>query len=208
VLVTSGSAVPAAAALLPRLCGRPAFAVGDRTAAALAAAGYGQVVSAAGDGAALARAVASTLPRGSRLLHLAGRDRRPEPGRSLREQGFSVETATVYAAEPITGLPEEARDALRTGSLDAALHYSSRSAVLLLERVAEAGLTEALRRLAHPCLSPEVARVVATGLPGARTITAAAPDEPSLILALAEAALRGDFEPAGRPLAPAGARML
>ena len=190
LLVTSRNAVAPLARHRGTFRGIPVFAVGPRTAAALAAAGFDDITAASGDGADLARMVEAALPRGTRLLHVAGRDRRPEPARSLAAAGHAVDVWEAYAAEPVKTLPAEVRTALAAGELDAVLHYSPRSAALLARLVTEAGVSTAFAELRHLCLSANVAAALA-GVPADRIAIAAVPEEAHL-LALREKLGRAD----------------
>ena len=190
LLVTSRNAVAPLARHRDAFPDIPIFAVGPRTAAALAAARFDGVSATAGDGTDLARMVRSAMPSGTRLLHVAGRERRPEPAASLVAAGYAVETWEAYAAEPAATLPLAARDALRAGELDAVLHYSPRSAALLQSLAAEAGLAAPFAALRHLCLSANVAAALAD-VRSDRIAVAPAPDETSL-LALIETLDRAD----------------
>lgn len=160
LLVTSRNAVAALAPHRARFATARVFAVGPRTAAALTEAGFDDVRVASGDGASLAAAVIAATVPGARLLHVAGRDRRPEPARSLREAGRHVDIWEAYAAEPAAILPEAARTTLAAGEVDAVLHYSVRSAELLARLVREAGLVAPFAGLRHLCLSAAVAEAL------------------------------------------------
>ena len=156
LLLTSANAVPAlrdAAALR----GLSVFAVGARTAALARAAGLGPVREGPGDAAGLAALVAESLPPGARLLHATGAERKAEPGSSLAAAGFAVDLVVAYAAEPVPALPDAVNAALAAGALDAALHYSRRSAALALALADQSGHGGAFRRLRHYCLSADVA---------------------------------------------------
>jgi uroporphyrinogen-III synthase len=183
LLVTSANAVPAVARA--GLAG-PVFAVGPRTAAALRDAGFAEVRAAA-DALALAGLVRTELAAGARLLHVAGRDRKAEPERSLAAAGFTVTTWVAYAALPASALPDEAVRALARGDVDAVLHYSRRSAATLLDLAVAAGLDGSLTALAHVCISDDAAAPLRAA--GARRVVAAAqPDEDGLLAALARLA--------------------
>ncbi|WP_410824707.1 uroporphyrinogen-III synthase [Methylobacterium oryzisoli] len=190
LVLTSANAVPAAAAA--GLTDLPAYCVGGRTAAAARAAGLAAVHDADGDAASLAALVAGALPPGARLLHAAGRERKPEPAATLSAAGFSVTVWTAYAARPLAHLPDAAAAALAQGRLDAALHYSRRSAATALGLARAAGRERAFARLAHLCLSPDVAApLVAAGI--VSHFVAAQPTEEALLAGLApgpEAVLR------------------
>lgn len=179
LLVTSRNVVPPLAAEPDLLANLPVFAVGPRTGAALAAAGCRDVAVADGDAVSLAVLVTRRLRPGSALLHAAGRDRRAEPGATLAAAGFSVTTWEVYAAEPLAHLPEAARTALAAGAVDAALHYSPRSAAIAERLAREAGLGRAFADILHLCLSPNVADAFAARPP--RFMVAEEPSEASLL---------------------------
>ena len=70
--------------------------------------------------------------RAASLLHVTGHHHKEEPARSLREAGYSVTLWEAYVAEAVEALPEGVEAALRHGRIDAALHYSRRSANLFL----------------------------------------------------------------------------
>jgi hypothetical protein len=94
-----------------------------------------------------------------------------------------------YKAEAVAKLPEEAREALRAGQIDVALHYSRRASETLLSLAAAEGLGDALAKMRHLCLSQDVAAPLQdAGL--AKVEIAAHPHEDSL-LALVEAGPKG-----------------
>jgi len=164
VVLTSANGAAALAAL-PRTPGMPVFAVGARTAARASAEGFVDVVAADGDATALAGLVRGALPPGSRLLHVAGEDRKAEPASTLAAAGYRIAVWTAYAARSLPALPAEIADALTGGGslagdaepLRAALHYSRRSAATALALATAAGREGAFRALAHYCLSADVA---------------------------------------------------
>ncbi len=157
IVLTSANGVPA---LTAQHRGIPVFAVGTRTAERAEAAGFGPVAEGPGDGAGLATLVASRLPAGARLLHVAGAERKPEPAASLARAGFRVTTHVAYRAEPVARLPESAGAALGGRRLDAALHYSQRSAATAFALSEAAGHGGAFRALDHYCLSADVAEAL------------------------------------------------
>jgi uroporphyrinogen-III synthase len=181
LVLTSAHAVPAARRV-PLPDGAAAFAVGRRTAAAAREAGFGDVRVAEGDAAALAALVARTLPPGARLLHVTGRHRKAEPDRSLRAAGHAVQVWEAYEAAARGRLPDNLPPLLRAGAIDAVLHYSRRSAALLVDLCAREGLGSSLRAPSHVCLSADVASaLVALGV---EPVVAARPDEDALLEAL------------------------
>lgn len=182
LLLTSANAVPE-----PReaasLRGLPVFAVGARTAALAAQAGLGPVHAGPGDAAGLAALAAGLLPPGARLLHRAGAERKREPAATLIAAGFRVTTVVAYTAEALPALPDAVDGALAGGWLDAALHYSRRSAAVALALADAAGHGGAFRALKHYCLSVDVAAPLeAIGVP--IHFVAARPREADLLDAL------------------------
>ena len=182
IVVTSANAVPALAVLGPRTSA-PVFAVGDRTAALAAAAGF-VTRSASGDARALAALVQAALPCGASLLHVAGVDRKREPGASLAEAGYRVVPWAVYAATALDRLPADLEAALRQRTGEAALHYSRRSAETLLRLALAADLTAPLLDVTHLCLSCDAAAPLQqAGAPS--VVVAPRPDEEALLAMLA-----------------------
>jgi uroporphyrinogen-III synthase len=184
VLLTSANAAHATSAHPRRaeLQGLPAFAVGARSAEAARAAGFARVESADGALADLVRLVAPRF-HGQRLIYLAGEERSGDLAGELEPHGIAVETAVVYRAVAAAALPEDTVQALRAGQLDAALHYSARSAATLLQLAGAAGVLNAVLRLGHYCLSDEVGGVLRQA--GAERIhTAMVPTEAALIALL------------------------
>jgi uroporphyrinogen-III synthase len=180
-ILTSAHAVPALAAVDG---GRdvPVFAVGARTAAAAAAAGFKDVRAAGGDAASLSALVGKSVPAGARLLHAAGRERKLEPDVSLTTAGFMVSTWIAYEAVAAERLPAAVENALREGRLDAALHFSRRSAGIALDLAGAAGVATPFLLMTHVCLSDDAAAPLRGG--AARLTIAERPDEEALFASL------------------------
>jgi uroporphyrinogen-III synthase len=172
LVVTSAHAREALAAIPDKA--RPVFAVRR--------AGFADVAVAAGDAASLSGLIRRTARAGRTLLHVAGLHRKQELAASLKAAGFPVIEWRAYAAEQARALPPVAAEALRTGQIGAALHYSRRSATIVLRMAEEAGLTSTLRTFPHLCLSPDVA--AAFDGSGMTTLVAARPDEEALLALL------------------------
>ena len=164
-----------------RLRGLRFFCVGARAATLARQKGLLDVHSPALDAGALL-AELRLLPRDGNLLYLAGRDRKPALEAELARAGFTVETAVVYEAVAETSLPNATLEALRAGSLDAALHFSRRSAELLIDLVGKEGLAEKLAKIAHVCISADAAAPFVAM--GATVKIAAMPGSNGLLAAL------------------------
>jgi uroporphyrinogen-III synthase len=186
VLLTSANAARALKAHPRRaeLLGLPALAVGARSAEAAREVGFSEVESADGALSDLVALVARRLA-GQRLIYLAGADRAGDLAGDLAPHGIAVETVVVYRAAAVAALPEEAARALFAGEVDAVLHYSARSAATLLQLAGPAGVLNTVIRLAHYCLSDEVAAPLrAAG--AARVRAAMVPTEDGLMALLSE----------------------
>ncbi|MEQ8369937.1 MAG: uroporphyrinogen-III synthase [Alphaproteobacteria bacterium] len=166
------------------LRGLPVWCVGPATAAAAEAAGYTVAATAAGDGAALARAVAARLsPAAGWLLHAAGEDVAGGLDAGLASGGFSARRWVVYSARTATVLPVAAREALAGDGPVAVLFFSGRSAAAFATLAADHA---APARLTAFCLSERVARAALDAAPvWAGVQVAARPEEDSLLADLA-----------------------
>jgi uroporphyrinogen-III synthase len=187
ILITSANAALAVAthARVAPLRALPVFAVGQRSAEAMAAAGFADVTSADGNVSDLARLVAARLQPAARLLYLAGEDRAGDLAGDLRARGFAVETTMIYRAIAATDLPPAAAQALASG-IDGVLHFSRRSAEVLVDAARAAGVLESALRAAHFCLSAQVAEPLVQA--GATDIRVAQRPNEAVLLALIAAA--------------------
>jgi uroporphyrinogen-III synthase len=183
VLMTSANAARALSShrRVDELAKLPAFTVGARSAEAAREAGFGGVTSADGAlGELVALAAARFAGSSARLLYLAGEDRAGDLAGELARQGIAVETAVIYRAVAAERLSAELIQALSNGRLDGALHYSRRSVSTLIELGRPAGVLKVLLKLAHYCLSGEVAAPLREAGAG-RISVAARPEEAALM---------------------------
>lgn len=129
IVATSANAFRHGGPALAGLTGRRVYAVGEATARAARRAGFADIVTGAGDAAALLpllRAEGVT-----RALHLAGADHV-----ALGSPGLTITTRIVYAAEPVTTLPAAAAMAIAAGHV--ALIHSPRAGRLFARLVGDA----------------------------------------------------------------------
>jgi len=162
----------------------PLYVVGARTAQAAIEAGFREPAIIEADAKDLAQAIAQRLSPPANLLYLAGRDRKPDLEKSLSAAGFSIAPWIVYEAHPAPALPEEIAQALRAGDVDAALHYSKRSAEIFCTLIEQANLAGPARRLRHVAISTDCAQGL-TGLGAEDMCVAASPDESAMAALLA-----------------------
>ncbi len=156
----------------------PLMLVGWRTAAVARARGFvGRSVVAA-TATDLAVAVLDAVPKGRRLVYVAGRDRKPELEAALATLGRTPEVVEVYEARPVGALEPAVVAALRAGRIEGALHFSRRSAGLFLDLAMGQGID--VGGLAHFCLSEDVALPLREAGCG-RVTVAGTPNEPALL---------------------------
>lgn len=177
LIVTSAHATEALAAYPDKTV--PVFSVGERTTEALRAAGFTSVATAEGDAVSLSRLIRETLRPPRTLLHVTARHHKEEPAASLRTAGFTIASWEAYEAEAVPDMPEAAQEALRTGKIDAVLHYSRRSTDLFVRQVDRAGLRSAILGCLHLCLSDDVSAPLKAV--GAATRIAGGPHEDALL---------------------------
>ncbi|MGW9330121.1 uroporphyrinogen-III synthase [Bosea sp. NPDC055594] len=181
IVLTSANAVPALEQL-PKAWRKalPAFCVGSRTADAAGELGFA-TRNAKGNRADLLALISSQLPAPKKLLFVAGQDRHDDLPEQLRTAGHEVAIWTAYEARAVESLPEAAVEALRRGEVDAALHYSPRSAQTFLSLASAAGLTEQALALPQVALSAEIAAPLIGA--GAGTVLVAEHAEEAALLA-------------------------
>ena len=157
VVATSAKAIERLnAASRSTISGVPLFVVGSR--AARAAADLGLVLANAPslDVAELIENLLARLAPASRVLYLAGRDRRSELERALTAAGHGVDPVEIYAAAARAAWTS--REAEAVADCAAVLHYSQRSAGLAVDLAERAGISDRFRTRLHLCLSLEAAR--------------------------------------------------
>lgn len=116
------------------------YTVGDRTAEAARSAGFADILSAGGDGAALAARLISERPTG-RILHVRGQDIAFDLAAALAAENLLIEDAVLYRAEPVNALSEEVLGALGKDSV--ILIYSAKGAERLIKLVDQSAICKA-----------------------------------------------------------------
>jgi uroporphyrinogen-III synthase len=181
--IIATSSHPFTCAGLQLLTGLPLYAVGERTREAAQRVGWTAPIDISDDAKALIARLRADSVAFKRVLYLAGRDRKPDIEAAAQKIGVDLEIIETYVAREVSSLGDEAERALRERELDAALHYSRRSAELFIALVQRAELWGQATKLRHFALSPDVAEPLAGA--GARTDAAARPHEDRLLALLA-----------------------
>ncbi|HEY2446283.1 MAG TPA: uroporphyrinogen-III synthase [Rhizomicrobium sp.] len=191
ILATSANGICALAKLNPQR-DVPVFAVGARTALTARSEGYREVLDAAGHAKSLSTLVTNRLrANAGDLLHAAGSNAQLELQTALRGAGFHIRSPVLYEAAERRTLPPEADEALRSGSLDAVLTFSPRSAAAFANCVQNARLRSACRRLIACCISQEAAEPLRQ-MDFASIRIAAHPDHETLLALLDEDTAHGE----------------
>ena len=162
----------------------PLFVVGARTAQAAAELGLGLAEAPSIDASALAERLRACLAPMSRVLYLAGRDRKSDLERALTAAGHRPTACEIYAAE--ARVAWSSREVRAVATCDAALHYSTRGAELALRLAEGAGIGDRFRALLHVCISEDAAASLRAASV-ARVCSAEWPEEDALLATLARA---------------------
>jgi len=162
----------------------PLFAVGEASAARARDEGFARVESAGGSVTDLALLVRDRLrPDKGRLLHVAGSIVAGDLAGALRAEGFAVERAVLYEACPAARLGAPCVSALNAGTLDFALFFSPRTALVFAHLADRAGVADRLGPVTAISISAAADGALAP-LPFRERHIAERPDQPSLLAAL------------------------
>lgn len=160
----------------------PVYTVGDVTAERARQAGFTQVISAAGDIAALEAVLrAAMLPPDKPLLHLSGAD----VVRPLDLPGLRVDRRVVYRAVQAESLPEDAQMHIRAHSPRLVLFYSARTAQAFAAAIKKDRLAHQLMSSKALCLSESMVESL-RDLPWRSIAVAPRPDRAGMQSLLAE----------------------
>lgn len=190
LIVTSRSGLRALADGSARSPARtlPIFTVGRGTAELARSHGFQRIIVGAGAARDLVPVIASHADGAlGPLVHVAGETLAFDLAAALAEHGIAVRTLTAYRALAAESLSPRTARSIATGSIDAALLMSPRTAAIFARLVASAGLGEHAGRLTYVCLSQAVAEALA-GLAPSRLEVAAEPNSAALLAALARVA--------------------
>jgi uroporphyrinogen-III synthase len=159
--------------------GLPAFAVGDKTADLLRAAGFEDIRAASGDALALGGLIRATAPAISRILHVTGTATARDLAK-LVDPGQAIDRLVLYGAIAADDFSADLVDALYACTVGYVLFFSSRTAAAFGTLIGKLGLTEMICSCSALCLSPQVAAAVAD-LPWAAVRVAVKPTADSLL---------------------------
>jgi uroporphyrinogen-III synthase len=159
----------------------PLFLVGERTRDAARERGFDGPALAAPDAKRLTEEIGARLKAPSRLVYLAGRDRKTDLEESLSVAGHTIDTVEVYAAQAAESLSDTALAFAGRGGIGAVLHYSRRSTEIFLKLARNAGFD--VSRVNHLCISQDAAApLLEAGIHG--VLIAKSPDEEAMFALL------------------------
>jgi len=180
ILATSANGVRALARRLREGRDTPLFAVGPQTAEEARNSGFADVRNANGDARALGEAAARwARPGQGALLHVSGEEAPGTLADTLTGHGFEVRKLMLYRVAAAAALPPEAARALASGTVDAALFFSPRSAKVFGDLATDFPL----EGIIAVCISPATAAAL-TPLAFAGVRIAAAPHQDALLAQL------------------------
>lgn len=157
------------------------LAVGDATADAARAEGFGIVQSADGDAEDLIALAARVLsPAAGRVVHVSGHDVAEDVAAALAARGFEAARIIAYEAQTASQFGGETRASLEDGSLEVVLLHSPRAAKTFATLVEAEGLAERLATIEAFVLSEQVGSAVGH-LHWRRIRVAAKPNEEALL---------------------------
>ncbi len=133
----------------------PLLLVGQRTAAVARENGFVGPSLVAANATELAVAITHLRHRPTRLVYIAGLNRKADLEATLTIIGQTMDVIEVYEAKEATALSQAAIEAIWTGGLDGVLHFSRRSADLFIALARSHDV--AVSALNHFCLSEDVA---------------------------------------------------
>lgn len=166
----------------------PVFTVGPATTELARELGFQRILTGKGSASDLVPLILSSrIGEKGPLVHVSGEDVALDLAAELGHRGIGVRRVIAYRAVATDTLRPHTARAIADGTLDAVILMSPRTAAIFSELVGKAGLEEPARRLAHVCLSPNVAGAL-KGLAPARVNIAVRPNFTGILEAVAQVA--------------------
>ena len=186
IIATSANAVRhAPEAMLDKLRRLPLLAVGEATAEAAMAAGFGDVSIGDGDAGSLIPQLERLVAPNSRIAYLCGSVRRYTVEAALRRLGLGFEVYETYSTEKVSYSTHEIDHHLAGGPIDAVLIHSLEAGLAYIRLLQTEITAQAIDSAYHIAIS----RRVAEGLFGAGIAhvgCAESPSDDAMLAALAE----------------------
>lgn len=161
------------------------YTVGEATAALAAEAGFKYIRTAAGTVDQLADLIGSANGVDCKnLIYVCGRDRKGKLEDKLRANGWQVDVAIRYYADPVDYFPSHVLQAIRGQNIDAILLYSNRSGEAFKALIEKYDLSQSTNSIIFFCLAKSIESVF-DGHQEIQLIVVEQPNEQSMFDALA-----------------------
>lgn len=186
IIVTSAAAghILAGRAAHPLDPATPVFTVGERSAAAMRAAGFSSVTPSGGAAAALAGSLIDRFAgEAARVCYLAGKERAFDVHSALKETRIRLDLVELYSVERLDPGRPALENALQAAAGGAQLHYSPASVRAFFALVGRYGLDPLVQSIEMVAISEPTARAAPFSFTGKRHI-ARSPDEDAMIALL------------------------
>jgi uroporphyrinogen-III synthase len=184
IVTTSQQAIRCLADLTPYR-DLPLWCVGTESARNAKNLGFQTIHTAEGSATTLIAQLLKTLvpPLQKPILHASGDTVRVDVAQALQAKGIAAQRVVVYETQEATSFSHEAQQALTTGTLDAALFYSPRTAHVFRNLCRAAHLEQRCTSLTAFCLSDAVKAEICD-LPWKKVRTAKKTSTDDLLIAL------------------------
>lgn len=169
------------ATLLPEIWrGLPVHTVGARTAEAAQRAGFSRNGHSAADTNGLLAHLSGNCARGSRLVYLCGRVRRPDLEKGLEARGHFVSPVETYDTVSVSYLTDNIREISGGLPLNGCVVMSGEAALALAPHLRNPELGDLFENTRFYCISGRVAEALEP-LAAKRVLVAEAPDEEAIL---------------------------
>lgn len=168
----------------PEMLQKPVYAVGAKTAAALAGKGFRNIAATAPSAAALElvfkqQSAENTLP--AQMLHICGEDR----AHHFAVQNTQITAFAVYSAVRAEKFTKNLHSLLHNGRIGTVLFYSVRTAENFIRLSNHDGLTEKYTAITAICISTRTAEAI-KNVRWAKILTAEKPDHTHMLRCVEE----------------------
>ncbi len=174
LIITSGSSLRALEerGVANGILGKPLYCVGEQTANRALAAGFKTVLEIADTGEELARKIIASGGRDALLVHIMGEHMAFDIVGSLANEGFPIQSVTVYSMEACADLPPSVDALMRAGELDGVILMSPRTAEIYVSLCHRHRILDYAKTPLYLCISENVAAKLASLKPNHMRVSA------------------------------------
>ena len=132
------------------------YAVGNKTTSVLKEKGYKNIINAKGNGKKLCKLISSKVKRGSKLLHVRGRNIAFDIAKELAESEIIIDSLIIYKSEMVSKIDDNILNAIKNRKVDFISFYSQRSGEAFVNLVGKYGIESYLSSIKCLCFSEMV----------------------------------------------------